>query len=94
MQGFYVKTQPGQLRPKYRIRCHYNIFYVCERADDIEPTEPNAVAYRILEPSHPTYAAALARVRQLNLADRANRGYQPPQSTDTPTADKPKPPIG
>lgn len=90
MQGFYVKTQPGQLRPKYRIRCHYNIFYVCERADDLKAPRENEVAYRVLEPSHPTYAAALARVRQLNLADRANRGQQPPQAT----ADKPKPPIG
>ena len=59
MQGLYVKTQPGQRHPKYRISCHYNIFYVCERADDIEPTEPNTTTAGNL--TEETYEAVLAK---------------------------------
>ena len=70
---------------------HYGngVSYAAELEHCIGGT-PDTIPDEYRRRSPVTYAAALARVRQLNLADRANRGYQPPQST----ADKPKPPIG
>ena len=70
MKGLYIKNTPGTLEPKYRIRLHNGEYVVVQRADNMVAPSTKVTPYVFLPPAHPTYDAALARVRSLNKADK------------------------
>lgn len=70
MKGLLIKNTPGTLAPKYQVRFHNGKYVIVQRADNMVAPSTKVTPYVFLPPAHPTYDAALARVRRLNQADK------------------------